>query len=107
MKQWGMCRHDALGCNLQRHDGNAGYQSEEKITRCHVQYVKDHPELLIGGGLKPETTENFCGALWVVEAEGKQEVGKLVLDDPFYFPEFREFEVFLWGKILEGKTVIL
>ena len=35
----------------------------------HVAYVRAHPELLIGGGLKPGPDDAFCGAMWVVEAQ--------------------------------------
>lgn len=73
----------------------------------HVDYVKRHPELLIGGGLKTAPNEDFCGAMWIVEVETRNEVEKLVLADPFYLAEHRSFEIFIWGKILENKSVIL
>jgi uncharacterized protein len=82
-------------------------RAKQELRDAHVKYAKSHPELLIGGGLKPETDEDFCGALWVVELGSKAEVEKLVLADPFYIPEFRTFEIFTWGKLLEDQTAIL
>ncbi len=82
-------------------------RAKKELRDAHVAYAKAHPELLIGGGLKPETDADFCGALWVVEAENKQEVEKLVFDDPFYFAEYRTFEIFTWGKLLEDQTARL
>lgn len=82
-------------------------RSTKGLRDAHVQYAKDHPELLIGGGLKPGPGEDFCGALWVVEAESKTEVEALVRNDPFYVAEFRAFEIFTWGKLLEDQTAVL
>ena len=75
------------------------------MSTSHTQ--KKHPELLIGGGLKPETDEDFCGALWVVEVATKAEVEELVANDTFYFPAHREFEIFTWGKLLEDQSATL
>ena len=72
----------------------------------HVAYVKAHPELLIGGGLKPDTDQEFCGALWVVEA-ARGDVIKLIENDPFYVPEYRTYEIYAWGKILEDQMAVL
>ena len=82
-------------------------RAKQELRDAHVAYVKAHPELLIGGGLKPEPDAPFCGALWVVETETKAEGEQLILGDPFYVPEFRRFEIFTWGKILEDQTALL
>lgn len=82
-------------------------RADRKRRDAHVRYAKEHPELLIGGGLKPETDEPFCGALWVVEADQRDQVIELIENDPFYFPEYRRFEIFAWGKILEDQVVTL
>jgi uncharacterized protein YciI len=82
-------------------------RARKDLRDAHVAYAKKHPELLIGGGLKPEPDEAFCGALWIVEAETKSEVEKLISNDPFYFPKHRTFEIFTWGKLLEDQTTTL
>jgi uncharacterized protein YciI len=82
-------------------------RAKKHLRDAHVAYVKDHPELLIGGGLRPETDANFCGAMWVVETDHKSDVEKLVANDPFYYPSFRTYEIFTWGKILEDRTATL
>jgi uncharacterized protein YciI len=82
-------------------------RARKELRDAHVAYAKAHPELLIGGGLKPATDEPFCGALWIVEVNSKADVEKLVADDPFYFPEYRSYEVFTWGKLLEDQTAVL
>lgn len=82
-------------------------RTRKDLRDAHVAYAKAHPELLIGGGLKPEDGQPFCGALWVVELDEKAQVEKLVAEDPFYFPEYRKYEIFTWGKILEDRTATL
>jgi uncharacterized protein YciI len=84
-----------------------GVRANKDLRDAHVAYAKNHPELLIGGGLKPETDQAFCGALWVVEAATRLEVVSLVESDPFYFPKYRSFEIFVWGKLLEDQMVSL
>jgi len=82
-------------------------RAKRELRDAHVAYAKEHPELLIGGGLKPEADEEFCGALWVVEAENKVDVEQLISGDPFYIPEYRTFEIFTWGKLLEDQAAVL
>jgi len=82
-------------------------RAKKDLRDAHVSYAKEHPELLIGGGLKPETDQPFCGALWIVEAAAKSDVERLVENDPFYFPKHRSFEIFTWGKLLEDQTATL
>jgi uncharacterized protein YciI len=82
-------------------------RAQKHLRDAHVAYVKNHPELLIGGGLKPDIHADFCGAMWVVETGQKSDVETLVTNDPFYYPEFRTYEIFTWGKILEDRTATL
>ncbi|KIC33489.1 YciI family protein [Leisingera sp. ANG-S5] len=82
-------------------------RADKARREAHVAYVEDHPELRIGGGLKPDTDGDFCGALWIVEAEDRIEVEHLIHGDPFYVPAFRSYEIFTWGKILEDRTAVL
>ncbi|WP_171181015.1 MULTISPECIES: YciI family protein [unclassified Ruegeria] len=82
-------------------------RARRDLRDAHVAYAKAHPELLIGGGLKPDTDEDFCGALWVVEADSRADVVGLIEKDPFYVPQYRSFEIFTWGKLLEDQMAVL
>ena len=82
-------------------------RARKDLRDAHVTYVKAHPELLIGGGLKSSPEAPYCGAVWVVELETKAQVEQLIADDPFYFREFRSYRILTWGKILEDQSVIL
>jgi uncharacterized protein YciI len=82
-------------------------RARKDLRDAHVTFAKDHPELLIGGGLKPDANADFCGALWVIETEKKSDVEQLIINDPFYFPDYRTYEIFTWGKLLEDQTAVL
>lgn len=82
-------------------------RQDQSRRDAHVAYVKAHPELLIGGGLKPAPDQEFCGAMWVVEADTKGAVDELVLNDPFYVADYRSYSIFTWGKILEDQSATL
>lgn len=82
-------------------------RANKKLRDQHVEYARNHPELLIGGGLKTDPDSAFCGAMWIVDVETKKEVESLILNDPFYVAEHRSYEIFIWGKILEDKIVTL
>ena len=82
-------------------------RAKKHLRDAHVAYVKDHPELLIGGGLKPDPDADFCGAMWIVNADTKSAVIELVANDPFYHADYRTYQIFTWGKILEDRTAVL
>lgn len=82
-------------------------RARQDLRDAHVAFAKAHPELLIGGGLKPNPNADFCGALWVVETETRAEVETLIKADPFYVPKHRSYEIFTWGKLLEDQTAVL
>ncbi|MEM9733246.1 MAG: YciI family protein [Pseudomonadota bacterium] len=82
-------------------------RARKDLRDAHVAYAQAHPELLIGGGLKPTPGDDFCGALWVVEAEDKDDVVSLIENDPFYVSEYRKYEIYTWGKLLEDQVATL
>ncbi len=82
-------------------------RAEQSRRDAHVAYVRAHPELLIGGGLRPDIDGDFCGALWIVESATRAQVERLIHADPFYVAAFRTYEIYTWGKILEDQTVVL
>lgn len=92
---------------FQDHPEMLAIRADQSRRDAHVAYARAHPELLIGGGLKPDVDGAFCGALWVVEAPGRAEVEALILDDPFYVAAYRDYDIFTWGKILEDQSVTL
>lgn len=89
------------------HPDMMAIRADKSRRDAHVTYVKAHPELLIGGGLRPDAEADFSGALWIVELDSKAKVEALISADPFYLPELRSYEIFAWGKILEDQSAVL
>ena len=79
-----------------------------KFGAQHLDYLRaNSARILIGGGLRNAPGEPFVGGLWVVEADGRDEIVKLVENDPYYHPEFRSFKILTWGKALEDRATTL
>ncbi|MCA0424491.1 MAG: YciI family protein [Proteobacteria bacterium] len=74
----------------------------------HLAYLDTQRDrILIAGGLRPESDGAFCGGLWVMEAESRDEAIRLIEQDPYFHPEFRAYKVLLWGKAFENRIVSL
>ena len=87
-------------CLLRRFDSSLqnNVRARQKLRDAYVAYAKAHPKILIGGGLKPEPVEPFCGALLVVEVPTKADVEQVIAGDPFFVPEHRTYEIFTWAR---------
>jgi uncharacterized protein YciI len=77
--------------------------AREVRTRCaeaHFAYLARHRDrVLIGGGLRPAPGECYCGGLWVIEAEGREEAVALCENDPFFREGLRRsYSLYVWGK---------
>jgi uncharacterized protein len=74
----------------------------------HLDFLRANAsKIQIGGGLRNGPGEPFVGGLWVVEADQREEIVRLIESDPYYRPEFRTFRILTWGKALEDRTVSL
>jgi len=73
----------------------------------HIAYLEQNADqILVGGGLRPIPGAPFVGGLWIVEAESHDDVVNLVLEDPYFCPEHRRFNIFSWGKAIEKEVVV-
>ncbi|MEH6578338.1 MAG: YciI family protein, partial [Amphritea sp.] len=65
----------------------------------HFAYLEKHyDEIIVGGGLRHEPGGCFVGSLWVLEVESFERANELVINDPYFVPELREYEILVWGK---------
>ena len=73
----------------------------------HLAWLKENgSSVLVAGSLRTEVTANPIGACWVVEAESKDEVEKLLRTDPFWIHGLRErCEVLHWMKAFPERKV--
>ena len=71
----------------------------EKYEALHFEYIeKHHKEILIGGGLRNQPGKDFVGSLWVLEVASFERATELVVNDPYYVSDLREYEILVWGK---------
>lgn len=74
----------------------------------HLAYLEANRErILIAGGLRPQPNGTYVGALWVIEAESRDEVVALIEDDPYYRYQYRRYRIFAWGKAFAERPVVL
>lgn len=65
----------------------------------HFDYLARNPEIQIAGGLRPAPDAWYCGGLWVVDAETRAEVVRLVEADPYHRLGLRSgYQIYVWGK---------
>lgn len=89
---------------------NEGLDSIRKEhSVAHFDYLAaNRDKILIAGGLRPAPGEGYCGGLWVMEVDSKDEAVKLIEDDPYFRLGFRRsYRLLVWGKAPCYDTVIL
>ena len=71
--------------------------------QAHIQWVDQNKnEVLVAGSLRSEPGVTPQGGLWIVEAESKESVLRMMATDPFYICGLRQsWEVLHWSKALE------
>ena len=77
-----------------------GERVRKQFAQAHFDYLESHNDrILIGGGLRPHPSEWYCGGLWVLEVETREEAAALVESDPFFIEGLRKrYQLFVWGK---------
>lgn len=66
----------------------------------HIQWLEQHKDLiLVGGSLREHPSSDPIGGLWLVEAESKEIVTRLIHADPFWIEGLRKsFRILHWSK---------
>jgi len=63
---------------------------------------------VIAGGLRPAPGEAYCGGLWVMEVESRDDAVRLVEGDPYFQRGLRRgYRLLVWGKAPCYETVSL
>lgn len=79
-----------------------------KHLQAHIEWVAAHrDQVRIAGSLRDEPGETPQGGLWIVEAESKEAVHRLMLSDPFWTCGLRErVQVLHWSKALDQQVLV-
>ncbi|MBM3471126.1 MAG: hypothetical protein FJX73_10120 [Armatimonadetes bacterium] len=82
-------------------EDNEGKESIRKEhSNAHYDYLAaNRDKIVIAGGLRPAPDEWFCGGLWVMEVDSREEAVKLAESDPFFRLGLRKgYRLLAWGK---------
>jgi len=73
----------------------------------HLRFLEKHGDTIkIAGGLRELPGDPYVGGLWVVEAEGRDELVALVESDPYFVPAHRRYRILAWGKAIDRPVVL-
>lgn len=81
-------------------------RSDRKRREAHIAFVRSRPELQIGGALAMRPMQDFPGAIWNVEAETRQDVERLILQDPYYVASLRRYTITEWGNASAVQNIL-
>ena len=75
----------------------------------HFDYLAQHrAQIRLAGGLRPSPDEWFCGGLWILDVESREQAVRLVEDDPYFRLGLRKgYRLLVWGRAPIYETVTL
>ena len=90
-------------------DNPHAHKVREDHHAAHFEYLARHAEKIqIAGGLRPEPDKAFCGGLWVLAVDGREEAAQLCENDPYFILGLRtSYRLYSWGKAPVYGDVIL
>lgn len=65
----------------------------------HIDFMRAHPQVQIGGALAMRPMQDFPGAIWTVEAETRQDVERLIRQDPYFSDALRRYQIRRWDAL--------
>jgi len=78
-------------------------------SAAHFDYLSSNQDkIIIAGGLRPAPGEWYCGGLWVLEVDSREEAVRLIEQDPYFRVGLRKgYRLLVWGKAPCYRTVSL
>jgi uncharacterized protein YciI len=82
------------------HPREIGDPIRKNHHQAHFDYLAEHSDrILIGGGLRPSPEEWYCGGLWVIEVDKREDAVALIENDPYFTLGLRKgYRLMIWGK---------
>ena len=91
-------------------DDNEGLESvRREHSASHFDYLSaNRGKIVIAGGLRPAPGDWYCGGLWVLEVDSRDEAVRLIEQDPYFQLGLRKgYRLLVWGKAPCYSTVVL
>ena len=69
-------------------------------AEAHFAYLGgNRHKILLGGGLRHGPGDWYCGGMWVMEVDSREEAASLCENDPFFKLGLRkDYRLYVWGK---------
>ena len=66
----------------------------------HFAYLADNRDkIVLGGGLRHAPGERYCGGMWVMDVDSREQAAALCESDPFFKLGLRKgYRLYVWGK---------
>ena len=89
-------------------DTPAMLRHRKKHGAAHIDYLKANADAIItGGGFRAAPDAPFEGGMWIVnQLLSYDAVVDLVMNDPYYHPEARRFQIKFWGKAIDAPVTV-
>jgi uncharacterized protein YciI len=89
------------------HTGREWIRKEH--AQAHFDYLAGHRQYIkLAGGLREAPDAWYCGGLWILEVESRDEAVRLVEADPYFTLGLRKgYRLLVWGKAPCYETVCL
>lgn len=80
-----------------------------EYLQAHIDWLERHRDVIpVGGSLRHEPSQTPKGALWIAQAESKQQLEALLQTDPFYLAGLRQsHEILHWSKANSERQVLI
>jgi uncharacterized protein len=81
-------------------DSEEGESIRKEHAGAHLDYLAaNRGKIVIAGGLRPAPGEWYCGGLWVMEVDSRDEAVRLIEGDPYSKLGLRKgYRLLVWGK---------
>jgi len=80
--------------------GSESRRLREEHAHEHFAYFAEHRDtIVLAGGLRQNPGDWYCGGLWIIEVESRDEAVRLCENDPFFKCGLRNsYRLYVWGK---------
>jgi uncharacterized protein YciI len=92
MTRWAAIFEDTSGSESQR--------VREQYAAEHFAYLAEHRDkIVLAGGLRHNPEDWYCGGLWIIEVDQRDDAARLCENDPFFKRGLRKsYQLYVWGK---------
>ncbi|MCU6433719.1 YciI family protein [Undibacterium sp. Jales W-56] len=91
------------------HDKPDKLATRSQFLQAHLDWLNIHKNtILVAGSLRLSPDQGAIGGLWIVQAEEKNQIEQLLVEDPFWKAGLRErVEISFWSKAFPDRMTLI